>query len=300
MPALTTIPQHYPVQFETNWRHAVQGKQSKLREYVTLDTINGKEKSMNFLDETAMREITNRAGDTIIGDQTTFKRWIRAKGYDAVKLFDEFDDALLGEIVLPTSPVVESHAMAYKRKCDELIAAAAVGTAYTGEDGVTPVSLPASQQVAVNYVESGSATNTGLTIAKLRRAMFILDDAEVDEDEERFFVAGPKQKEELLRTTEVTSKDYNTIQALVEGRIDTFMGFKFRWTKRTVYNASTDIRTCFAYVKSGVLLVDEGLKTHMDIRSDKNHSLQIRSVARLGSARTEEKKVVAVFTDQSP
>lgn len=300
MPAMTTIPAHYPIQFETNWRHAVQGKQAKIKEYVTLDTISGKEKSYNFLEEAAMREITTRAGETTAQDQSTFKRWNRTRGYDAVKRFDEFDDALLGSIVLPTSPVIEAHAMAYRRKCDELIAAAAVGTAYTGEDGVTPVSLPSSQQVAVDYVETGSPANSGLTIAKLRRAMFILDDAEVDEDEERFLVAGPKQKEELLRTTEVTSKDYNTVQALVEGRIDTFMGFKFRWSKRTVLNTSTDIRTCFAYVKSGIVLADDGLKTHMDILPTQNHALQIRSVARIGAARTEEKKVVAIFTDQSP
>jgi hypothetical protein len=300
MPALTTIPQHYPVQFETNWRHRVQAKQSLLKEYVTLDSIQGKEKSYNFLETAIMREITTRAGETTSQDQATAKRWNRTRGYDAVKRFDEFDDALLGQIVLPDSDVVMSHAAAYKRKCDELIAAAAVGTAYTGEDGVTAVTVPAGQQVAVNYVETGAAANSGLTVGKLRAAMFRLDDAEVDEDEERFFVAGPKQKEELLRSTEVTSKDYNVVQALVEGRIDRFMGFKFRWTKRTVINTSTDIRSCFAYVKSGIVLSDDGLKTHMDILPTQNHALQIRSVARLGAARVEEEKVVVVFCDQSP
>jgi len=298
MSALTKIPEHYPIQFETNWRQRVQAKQSILKEYVTLDSIAGKEKSYNFLEAAVMREITTRAGETTAQDQESKKRWNRTKGYDAVKRFDEFDDALLGAIVLPDSDVVISHAAAYKRKCDELIAAAAVGTAYTGEDGVT--SVTPTQTVAVNYVETGSAANSGLTVAKLRAAMFKLDDAEVDEDEERFFVAGPKQKEELLRTTELTSKDYNVVQALVEGRIDRFMGFKFRWTKRTVVNTSTDIRSCFAYVKSGIVLSDDGLKTHMDILPTQNHALQIRSVARLGSARVEEEKVVVVYCDQSP
>ena len=300
MSAMETIPQHYVTQFATNWEHLVQQKQSKLREYVTLDLIQGKEKSYNQLDEAEMREITTRAGDTVVQNQGTAKRWNRTKGYDATKHFDEFDDALLGSVVLPTSEVVVSHASAYHRKCDELIARAAVGVAYTGEDGVDPVSLPNSQQVAVNYVESGSPANSGLTVAKLRHASFIMNEAELDEDEERIFVAGPKQLEDLLRTTEVGSEDYNSVKALVEGKLQTFMGFKFRWTKRTVYDSGTDIRTCFAYVKSGIVLSDSGHKVHMDVLPTKSHALQIRSVARLGAARNQEKKVVAVFCDQSP
>ncbi|MEI6278305.1 MAG: phage capsid protein [Verrucomicrobiae bacterium] len=297
---MTTIPAHYPVQFATNWRQKVQQIQSKLRALVTLDLVEGKEKSYNYLDEAVMREITSRAGETTAQDQTTEKRWNRTRGFDAVKRFDEFDEALLGAIVLPTSDVVASHAAAYNRKCDELICAAAVGTAYKGEDGTTPVVLPETQKVAVSYVETGSAANSGLTVAKLRHAMFILDDADADSDEERFFVAGPKQKEDLLRTTEITSRDYNAVQALVEGKIDVFMGFKFRWSKRAVLDSTTDIRTCFGYVKSGIVLSDSGHKVHMDILPTQNHCLQVRSVARLGAARNEEKKVVSVACDQSP
>lgn len=36
----------------------------------------------------------------------------------------------------------------------------------------------------------------------------------------------------LLRETEVSSYDFNNVKALVEGKIDTFMGFKFIRTQR--------------------------------------------------------------------
>jgi len=302
MSAMTTIPAHYPTQFETNWRQKVQQIQSKLRDMVVMDLIDGKEKSYNFLDVAVMREITTRAGATTAQDQTSEKRWNRTRGYDAVKHFDEFDEALLGQIVLPTSDVVASHAAAYNRKCDELICAAAVGTAYKGEDGTTAVTLPSTSIVAVDYVDSGAIANSGLNIAKLRHAMFLLDDADADSEEERFFVAGPKQKEDLLRTTEIGNRDWNTVQALVEGKIDTYMGFKFRWTKRVAWYGATanDIKSCFAYVKSGLVLSDSGHKVHMDILPTQNHALQIRSVARLGAARNEESKVIEVRCDQSP
>lgn len=300
MSAITQIPEHYTTQFDTNWKHLVQQKTSKLREYVTVDSIQGKEKSYNQLAEASMQLITSRSGETRISDQATAKRWIRPKAYDTAKLFDEFDEQLLGEVVLPTSPVVQSHAAAYARTCDSLIIDALGGTAYTGESGTTATPLPAGQKVAVNYVESGSVANSGLTIAKLRAAKFILDSSEVDEEEERIIVVSAKQLQDLLRTTEITSIDYNSVKALVDGTVNTFMGFKFRRTQLLPLVSATDVRSIYVYVKSGVILAERGLKTHMDIRTDLSHSLQVRSVASLGATRSEEKKVVEIACDESP
>lgn len=299
MSAMTQIPEHYTTQFDANWRHLVQQKNSRLREYVTLDSISGKEKSYNQLSEAAMQLITSRSGETRISDQATAKRWIRPKAYDTAKLFDEFDEQLLGEVVLPTSPVVQSHAAAYARTADQVIIEALGGSAYTGETGVTPTSLPSGQKVAVNYVEVGNAANSGLTIAKLRAAKYILDSNEVDEEEERIIVVSAKQLQDLLRTTEITSADYNSVKALVDGSVNTFMGFKFRKTQLLSLNSS-DVRFCYVYVKSGIVLAERGLKTHMDVRTDLSHSLQIRSVASLGATRLEEKKVVEIACDESP
>jgi hypothetical protein len=296
---MTQIPEHYTTQFDANWRHLVQQKNSRLREYVTLDSISGKEKSYNQLSEAAMQLITSRSGETRISDQATAKRWIRPKAYDTAKLFDEFDEQLLGEVVLPTSPVVQSHAAAYARTADQVIIEALGGSAYTGETGVTPTSLPSGQKVAVNYVETGNTANSGLTIGKLRAAKYILDSSEVDEEEERIIVVSAKQLQDLLRTTEITSADYNSVKALVDGSVNTFMGFKFRKTQLLPLS-SGDVRLVYVYVKSGIVLAERGLKTHMDVRTDLSHSLQIRSVASLGAARLEEKKVVEIACDESP
>ena len=300
MSAMTQIPEHYTTQFDANWRHLVQQKNSRLREYVTLDSISGKEKSYNQLSEAAMQLITSRSGETRISDQATAKRWIRPKAYDTAKLFDEFDEQLLGEVVLPTSPVVQSHAAAYARTADQVIIEALGGSAYTGETGVTPTSLPSGQKVAVNYVETGNTANSGLTIGKLRAAKYILDSSEVDEEEERIIVVSAKQLQDLLRTTEITSADYNSVKALVDGSVNTFMGFKFRKTQLLPLTVSSDVRMTYVYVKSGIVLAERGLKTHMDVRTDLSHSLQIRSVASLGATRLEEKKVVEIACDESP
>jgi hypothetical protein len=293
---LTNIPNHFTTQFDSNWKHLVQQKNSKLKEYVTLDSIEGKEKSYNQLDATSMTQITDRSRDTRITDQAMAKRWIRPLNYDCAKLVDEFDEQFLGEVVLPTSPIIQSHAAAYARTCDKIIIDALGGTAFTGTTGTTATVLPAGQKIAANYVESGAVANSGLTIAKLRAAKFLFDSNEVDEEEERIMVVSAKQLQDLLRTVEATSADYNSVRALVDGTLNTFMGFKFRRSQQLPL--ATDIRSCFAYVKSGVILAERGLKTMMDVRPDLSHSLQIRSVASLAAVRMEEKKVVEIACDE--
>lgn len=301
MAALTQIPEHFIQEYGTNWEHLLQQKVSKLREYVQVDTISGKEKSYNQMAATSMRLITSRSGVTTAQETATAKRWVREKGYDAVTLFDEFDRELLGSVVLPTSETVNNHAMAYKRTCDQVIIDALGGTNYIGETGVTPVDLPAAQKVAVNYVTSGSPANSGLTLAKIIKAKSILGKNEVEDGEELIMVYTQQQLDDLLNNVnEVKSSDYNQIKALVEGSIDRFMGFKWVRTQLCPLDTATDVRRIYAYVKSGVTLADSGRQVYMDIRADLNHSLQIRSVARLGATRREEGKIVEIACDESP
>jgi hypothetical protein len=300
MSAISQIPQYFTTEFTSNWEHLLQQKVSKLREFVSVESVRGKEKSFNQLAAVEMTKITSRAADTTITDVALAKRWLRPYPYEHATLFDEWDAEYLGEVSLPQSETVSNHAMAYMRTADKVVIDAALGTAYTGETGVTPTSLPSGQEIAVDYVETGSAANSGLTVAKLRQAAYLLTEAEVDDSDPRIIVVGAKQIQDLLKTTEITSSDFNTVKALVNGEIDTFMGFKFRRVSSSLlpYVSGTGVRTCFAYVRSGLKLADAGRKVHVDIRADKSHALQIRTVASLGATRMEEKKVVSIFADE--
>lgn len=302
MPAMSFIPAHFTTQFDAIWQHLCQYKIDKLREYVMVDNVRGKEKSYNQFGPLDYQPVTVRAGDTRITDGSGAKRWLRPYPFDLANLFDEWDEQFLGDVTLPKSDTTEAHGYGYGRLLDRTVINAALGTAYTGETGVTPVTLPGSQQIGVNFVESGSVANSGLTIGKLREAKYRLDDAEVDEEEPRVCACGAKQLQDLLRTTEVTSADYNTVRALVEGRVNSFLGFNFKRVSSSFlpYNATTDIRTVACWAKSGIKLSDSGRRVHIDIRVDKSHALQIRSVAAVGATRMEEIKVIAIDCDQSP
>jgi hypothetical protein len=264
--------------------------------------VNGKEKKYNQMAASEMDSVSIRAGDTRISDTDLPARWLRPYPLDKAFLFDEWDETFLGEVVLPQSEAIQNHGMAYNRSVDRTVINAALNVAYTGEIGVDSVTLPSSQIIAVNFVETGTAANSGLTIGKLRQAKYLLDAADVDDEDPRYFAYTAKSLQDLLRTTEVTSQDYNTVKALVEGNLNTFMGFTFKRISNKIMplDVATDVRTCVAWAKSGIKITDSGKEVHIDVRPDKSHALQIRTVAALGGTRMEEVKVVAVMCDESP
>ena len=73
-------------------------------------------------------------------------------------------------------------------------------------------------------IAHGSA---GFTTAKLRSLKKYYVDLDVDEDALISLAISGSGLESLLGNTETTSSDYNTIKALVQGTLNTFMGFDF-------------------------------------------------------------------------
>jgi hypothetical protein len=298
---LSQLPEHFQTDFADNWEHLLQQKESRLEGKVRKATVKGKERQFSQLGKSTMRLITTRNGQTVPSDSTMAKRWVRPVGYDEVTFIDEFDSVALGELPAPESEHVQSHAMAAKRTMDEVIIAGLEGTAYIGETGTTAVDLGNGQKVAVDYVQSGAPANSGLTLAKLARAKMILDVNEV-EQEDRYFIHSARQLNNLLvDVIEIKSSDYNDVKALVDGKVTRFMGFDFVMTQLLTLVVATDVRTCIAYHKNGVVLgtgVERSVK--IDIRADLNHTVQIRTKILIGAARMEEERVVLVYCDESP
>ena len=101
MPAMKDIPSHFVTEYATNWEHLAQAKMTKMRECVTVDTVEGKEKKYNQFDSTEMDPVNVRAGDTRISDTNLPARWLRPYPMDKAYLFDEWDERFLGSVVLP-------------------------------------------------------------------------------------------------------------------------------------------------------------------------------------------------------
>ena len=301
-----TIYEHYTTQFNQNWINRAQQKTSRLGRYVTPAPFVGERKRFSRTAAMNMTQITTRKGATPITDSTDDLRWIYMTGYELGADLDQFDAQLLGEVVLPTSTRVQQFAFAANRTQDAAIIAAATGAVMTGELGTTSTAYnTSSYQVAVNYNDEGAAADSNLTVGKLRRARQIMMDAEIDIDgmdgteEMPVFVLGGSQIMSLLRTTHVTSADYNTVRALVDGKLDTFLGFRFvRCASALAYDGSSHIRTCVAYLPSAVLFNVGTKMTTIDRIPTQQNKIQIYGVASFGGCRLHDEGVVTVLCDE--
>ena len=141
----------------------------------------------------------------------------------------------------------------------------------------------------------------GLSIGQLRDAREILEAAENEEDDGEFawyIACHAKQRKNLLEKTEVTSSDYNTVKALVDGQINTFLGLKFKKTQRLNY--SSPDRLVPVWVKASMKLAfSQDIRTFMDILPERRHSVQVRTEIDVGATRLDEKGVVQILANES-
>lgn len=257
------------------------------------DNIVGKSAFVDQVGSTEMQQITTRHGDSPLMNTPHARRRLDLSDWDWGDLVDKLDEIKV--LNKPTSAYVQAGAAACRRRKDKIIIDSAFAAAATGETGSTSTSFPASQQVVVNSWKYGAGTgNAGLTISKLIEAKQILDANEVPEEEPRFIACGSKQMSDLLATTEVTSRDYNTVEALVKGKVNEFMGFTFIRTEQLNVDGSS-YRRVIAWAKNGLCLgIGQDMLAQIAVRSDKRFATYVYFMQSLGATRVEEKRVVEI------
>jgi len=271
-------------QYSANVQMLSQQMGSLLRDKVRLESVVGKNAFFDQVGSVTAVKRTSRHGDTPQIDTPHARRRVSLVDYEFADLIDDQDKVRM--LIDPTSSYAQAAAYAMGRAMDDEIIAAALGTSYTGETGSTSTALPSGQKI----VEAGT---DGLTIAKLRNAKKILDLNNVDPSIPRFIVVGPKQIDDLLGTTQVTSSDFNTVKALANGEINSFLGFNFIMSNRLTTTGS--MRQCIAFAQDGLALgVGKDVMARIDERADKGYATQVYYCASFGSTRMEEEKVVEV------
>ena len=271
-------------QYSANVQILMQQKESRLRPLVRVEAgVVGKNAFFDQLNATAAVKRTSRHADTPLVSTPHVRRRVTLADYDWADLVDNMD--LKKVLTDPTSKYAVNARNAMNRAMDDALIAAALATAYGGVDGSTSYAFDTSYNVV-------AAASAGMTIAKLRSAKQILDGNEVD-DEDRFCVIGSKQLGDLLGTTEVSSSDYNSVKALVNGQVDTFLGFKFVRSERLGLSSTT--RKCIAGQKNSLLLAI-GLDVITDVgpRRDKNMAVQVYLGMSIGATRMDEKGIVEI------
>jgi hypothetical protein len=289
-------------QFRSTLAMLAQQKTSRLRDKVIYEPVTGTTAWYDQVGTSSAQRITNRQGDTPIANTPHRRRRIDLAPYNWADLIDNADKVRM--LTDPTSTYTQAGNAAMNRAIDDIIIAQFFATANTGVDGTTQVTWPAiaQQVVAVNSWAYGSgAGNSGLTISKLTEARICLfgqeavDDADSQELPDTYIAVTSKQIGNLLSTTEVTSKDFNAVQALVDGKINRFMGFEFVRTERLLVNGSAQTRVP-VWQKQGMYLgcAEDLTLVSIDKRPDKNNATQPYYEMVLGAARVEEARVVEI------
>lgn len=128
----------------------------------------------------------------------------------------------------------------------------------------------AASGTSLTVATSIGGAGTNMNMAKLRETARLLNTANVPA-EDRYILIHASQLSSLLSETSVTSSDFNTVKALVQGDITTFMGFNFitigdRSEGGLAGGGAGSTRVVYAYHKMAV-----GMAEAMAIRSEINY-----------------------------
>jgi hypothetical protein len=261
---------------------------TKLRNAVDVENVRGKSAFFDQIGVTAAQVRTSRHADTPQIDTPHSRRRVSLATYEWADLVDDADKVRM--LIDPTSTYARAAAGAMNRSIDDVIITAMNASANTGVAGGTSTALPSTQKTAT------SDQSDGLSIAKLRSAKYILDNNDIDPSLKRFLVCGPKQIQDLLAITEVTSSDYAVVKALATGTINSFLGFEFIMSTRLNKDATyTTDRLVFAFTEDAIkLAMGQDVSAKISERADKSYSTQVYYSMDIGATRMEEEKVVQI------
>lgn len=300
--AIFSLPPHYQIAFDNYFREKMaQQKNHRLAGCYVEDNVMGEAKRYDIIGSQtyAMRQITARAQKTEPTDIPTAFYWVRPRPYDKTTWIDQFDKIMLGQLGDPTSPTVRQHSIAAMRQKDIILLNALGGTRYVGAQGTQAQTLPTTQQIAVTYGSGGA--NSGLQLAKLTQASFLMDQNDVDE-EGRYFAYSAKELNNLITNVDqVNSVLYNDVRALRDGRIRDFMGFTFKRTQLVPFaSGSTTIRNCYAWQRDFLLMgKGEDVSSKIDILPQQSQAVQVYTCLLMDATRTEDEGVVQIACDES-
>ena len=276
-------------QYKSNVFHLAQQKGSRLRDAVRTETVTGKSHFFERIGDTAALKRTSRHSDTPRVDTPHSRRKVTMDDYDWADLIDQEDKVRM--LISPQSEYAMSGAWAMGRAMDDAIIAAASGNAFGGVSGGTTVALPSGQKIV--------HASAGLTLTKLISAKEVLDAADTDPDEPRYMVVSAKQLSDLLGSTTITSADFNSVKALVQGELDTFLGFNFIRSERLETDSNSD-RLVLGFCQSAIgLALGRDIETRISERADKNYATQVFLSMTIGATRVEDEKVVQIACQES-
>jgi hypothetical protein len=266
-------------EFDSEVKHAYQGM-GKLRNTVTVRTgVVGDAYKFTRMGKGLANQKATQADVTPM-DVEHARQTANLENWNAPEYTDIFDQQEVN--FDEKQELAQTIAKALTRREDQIIIDAMDAVTFS----LTPADIDTGAQVA--------AGGTGLTVAKLRAASSFLNDRGVDQGD-RHIAHTAADLDTLLGETEVTSSDFNVVKALVQGDLDTFMGFKFHLIESRD-EGGLPANTVFAYHKSAVgYAVGLDMKTSIDWVAQKTSWL-CNGMLKAGAVAREAAGIVEILT----
>lgn len=269
-------------QFTAEVKHAYQAS-GKLRDTVrVVDDVTGNTYNFQKMGKGLASQRTPQAEVSPMNvshsqPSATLKDWI------AAEYTDIFDDEKTK--ISERQALAQTIGKALSRRLDQVII-----------DTIDGFSASGSQQIAETF-----GGTDAFSTEKIRNGANHFDDLEIPM-EDRHIIATVTAKEQLLGTTAPTSSDFASIKALVNGEIDTWMGFNFHWIgsrNEGGLTVSSDIASNWMYHKSAVGLAI-GIDMDVDVDWVPNRTSWL-SQGRLsaGGANIDTDGLVEVKSDET-
>lgn len=273
-------------EFDTEVKHAYQGMGGlkstvTVRSGVTGSTYHFRKMGKGLANTKSTSEDVTPMNVAHTKPQAVLENW------NAPEYTDIFDDAEVN--FDEVKELSETIAGAIGRREDQLIIDACdVAAAATNYAGTVPTSI--------------GGANTNLLTAKLRRASRYLNDKGVP-NSGRHILVSALGLESMLGTTEATSGDYNTVRALVNGEVNTFVGFQFHVVEERdevgLDITTGDVRHCYAYHEKAI-----GLAQGIAFRTEVNYVPQKTSwlangILKAGAVVRDGDGLVEILTDET-
>ncbi len=286
-----TVSNAYIDTFENNVRQLAQQKRSLLRGAVTEVNKQSEKHNWDRLAASAARLKTSARtvspaggnGSGAVGSTDGLvwdRRQTLIQTYDTGEVIEPED--IVQMLIDPKSAATENLVMNMQRAIDDIIITAATGDATDGTGSA--VTFPAGQIVG-DYTGEINLD----TVLEIQEKF---DNNDVDPDEPRYMVIGPKQKRKLFQLIEVVSGDFQATKALADGKMPNFMGFN--WIVSNRLNApSAGQLDCFATTKKGLgLHVAGDIRTKVAERADMSFAYQVYMMMNMSAVRVEDEHVV--------
>lgn len=291
----------YTTQFSTNLELLLQQKGSMLRGRCREGAHVGKMASpVNQVGALSLKAPAGRFAPLPSQQAAYDRRWVFPQEGELPQLVDSFDE--LQTVVDPKSGLVETAANAVGRAWDDCLILQATGTSNLGQDAnslTTESFVTASFQIASTF---GSASASGLTVAKIIETKRILrhyhNDLEMDTPT---MVIGSQQESDLLNQVQVVSTEFNDKPVLVDGHVKRFLGFDIVVSERLPQTTVGSVRGVLCFVKSGLYLgVWKDMSNNIDIRTDlSGRPWQVLTQTMYGATRTQPGKVIQILCSDS-